>query len=328
MKANFLMIAVAATVLAACSNDENEGNNDPVEAKIIAGVGAPVSRAIDQNWSTGNTIGVRAIAVSATTEGVTSLMEGMYKNVKYTVSSAGSTGTFTAETGKGIFFQDASETVAFAAYSPYQTSTNSATLPGTEGEISGISTSSQTTQAAQEAFDFLYASSALASKSRPTVEFVNAEQFQHKMAKLVIVVKTSADHGFSAGDVTNGTYTLGGLKHSGTFNVTTGMATATGSTTNGWSLTTNCYKLPNETDKCSFSMILYPQDCSAAALSFGATISGQPFINTTSINPNLEAGKIYTYTITAKKTGLVVSGCTIGNWNLGTTGTGDAEMPN
>ena len=62
-------------------------------------------------------------------------MENMYKNVKYSTTSTDVNATFTAEIGKGIFFQDATETVTFAAYAPYQTSAAANELPGTNGVI-------------------------------------------------------------------------------------------------------------------------------------------------------------------------------------------------
>ena len=88
------MIATVAAMLAACSNEENEVNNGPVEARITARIDGPQTRAVDQSWSAGNTIGVRVTGVTGT-----STMQDIYKNVKYTVGSAGLTGIFTAESG-------------------------------------------------------------------------------------------------------------------------------------------------------------------------------------------------------------------------------------
>ena len=78
------------------------------------------------------------------TEAQTSNMEELYKNVKYTTTAnTASAANFTAPEGQGIFFQDASETVTFAAYAPYQASAANA-LPGTDGVISN-STADQST---------------------------------------------------------------------------------------------------------------------------------------------------------------------------------------
>lgn len=314
----FFTLAIAATMLAACNNDENEVYNGPVEAKITAGVDGPATRAIDQKWSAGNTIGV--MVTSADSD-----MENLYKNVKYTVESGGETGAFTAVTGAGIFFQDANETVTFAAYSPYQNSTNAATLPGTDGAITVSDTKVQTTTAEQEAFDFLFASGATASKSSSTVEFKGDYIFKHKMARLILVLKTSTDDGFTADQVKDGTYKLSGLKHSGTFKVTDGTATATGDAVTDWEITNNV-EVDDSSDKTrTYTMILFPQTTSGA-LTFAATIGEQTYTNSNSITPALAAETSYTYTITMKKTGLTVSGCTIATWNNGDGGSGDATM--
>lgn len=318
----YVWMAAAVLTLAACNNDEEFTDNGPVEARISAGVNTPETRAIDDRWEQ-DAIGV--MVTSAT--GTDSKMPTLYKNVKYTTTTDNnSAATFTAETGKGIFFQDASETVTFAAYGPYQTSTDNATLPGTNGEISS-STADQSTRDNQKAFDYIYASGATASQSSPTVEFKEDHAFAHKMTRLVIIVKTSTDDGFTAEEVKGGTYTLSGLEHSGTFNVTTGVAAATttgAKTADEWSLTTNSLK--SEADnQVTFTSILYPQTL-GGALTFKAEIDGQTYTNNTAIRPALAAGTSYTYTITVKKTGLTVSGCTISNWSGGTGGNGDATM--
>lgn len=331
MKSKYLLIATAATLLAACSNDENEVNNGPVEARITAGIDGPKTRAVDDSWSAGNTIGVMVTGVSGTTSGATSTMKELYKNVKYTVGSAGTTGTFTAASG-GIFFQDASETVTFSAYSPYQSSDDAATLPGTDGTVAGGDTKDQSTVAKQEAFDYLFASGATASRSSATVEFKktddsNDHQFKHKMSRLILVLNTSATDGFTADQVFNAVYKLGGLKHEGTFKVTDGTAAVsiTATAVSDWTITSNIYKDDESAKTRTYTMILYPQSLSGA-LTFSATIGGQTYVNKSDIQPALAAGTSYTYTITMKKTGLTVSGCKIEGWANGSGGSGNAEM--
>ena len=326
MKSKYLIIATAATLLAACSNDENEVNNGPVEARITAGIDGPKTRAVDDSWSGGNTIGVMVTGVSGTTSGATSTMKELYKNVEYTVGSAGTTGTFTAASG-GIFFQDASETVTFAAYSPYQSSDDAATLPGTAGTVTGGDTQDQSTVAKQEAFDYLFASGATASRSNPTVEFKESNQFKHKMSRLILVLNTSATDGFTTDQVFNAVYKLGGLKHEGTFKVTDGTAavSTTAMAVSDWTITNNAKKDDTTGKTRTYTMILYPQSLSSP-LTFSATIGGQTYTNNSAIQPALAAGTSYTYTITMKKTGLSVSGCTIEGWTNGSGGSGNAEM--
>lgn len=326
MKSKYLIIATAATLLAACSSDENEVNNGPVEARITAGIDGPVTRAVDEEWRLGNIIGVMVTGVSGTTTGESSTMKDLYKNVRYAVESAGKNGIFTATSGK-IFFQDASETVTFAAYSPYQSSTDAATLPGTDGTVTGVDTQDQSTTGDQEKFDYLFATGATASRSNPTVEFKESNQFKHKMSRLILVLKTSATDGFTADQVFNAVYKLGGLKHEGTFNVTDGTAavSTTAMAVSDWEITNNVYMNNYPAGTRTYTMILYPQTL-LSPLTFSATIKGQTYVNKSDIQPALAAGTSYTYTITMKKTGLSVSGCTIEGWTNDTSGSGNAEM--
>lgn len=189
------------------------------------------------------------------------------------------------------------------------------------------STADQSTRDKQKAFDYIYASGATASRSNPTVEFKEGNSFAHKMTRLVIIVKTSAQDGFTAGQVTSGTYSLNGLKHEGTFDVKNGKAAANaeGQVSDDWSLTTNSLKTYGETEQVTFTSILYPQSL-GSALTFKAVIDGQAYVNRTDINPDLAAGTSYSYTITVKKTGLEVSGCTITDWTGGNDYSGNAEM--
>ena len=50
MNMRFFIIAAAATLLAACTQ-ENEVQNNPVEARITAGVSGPKTRAVDNGWN-------------------------------------------------------------------------------------------------------------------------------------------------------------------------------------------------------------------------------------------------------------------------------------
>ena len=336
------MLAALALSMAACSNTDNENENvasGPREAVITAGINNPATRALGSQWEN-DEIGVMVTEVSGTTTGVTSKMADLYKNVRYvTTANTTDAATFTATVpgssaagqtpAYGIFFQDANETVTFAAYGPYQSSTDAATLPGTNGEISNISTQNQSTRALQKAFDFIYASGATASNTSYTVQFQGSNAFSHKMSRLIIKFVASTDAGFAANEVSQAesTYSLIGLTHEGTFNVLTGVAQATvpGSSAAGptpWSLNDNSLRTPSETEAATFTSILYPQDHSTNGITVKATIAGQTYEAT--IKPNLESGKSYTYTITAKKQSLEVSGCTVTDWTNGNGANGEA----
>lgn len=324
MKQRFFIMAAAAMTLAACSNDENmEITDSPVAARITAGLSAPTTRAIGTNWNA-DEIGVWVKDAPA------SDMETLYKNMRYTTTSTGATADFTATTGEGIFFQDATETVTFAAYAPYQPSEDNATLPGDNGKVD-VDTETNNTEDKQEDIDFLFAEGATATRTNYTVTFADNtasggadHSFHHKMAQLNVVFQTSITDGFGLYDIFGGSFNLGGLVHDGTFNVTDGTTETTGSEVADWDIS-GCKYEDAETTR-TYSLILLPQDLTNKALNVKVGINGQTYYNSNAINPNLQAGYTYTYTITVKKSGLVVSGCTITPWANGSTGSGDAEM--
>lgn len=329
-----LVMAAAAMAFTACSSEETVDNSGPVEARFTAGIGAPATRAVDNQWNADH------IGIIVTNASNSSGMDEMYRNVEYYTNSTGTTANFSPVSG-GIFFQDKTETVTFSAYAPYQGSSADNVLPGTDGDgVIDVDTKTyngDTQGKKQEDIDFLFASGATASQSSPTVSFADNSanggednSFHHKMAQLKIVFQVSTTDGFSATEIftTTNTFNLGGLIHEGTFNVTNGTtALKTGSTAvDDWNIT-SCKHTDNEANSTrTYSLILLPQDVSGNPLKVAVGIAGQTYSNNEAIKPNLKAGYSYTYTITVKKTGLVVSGCTITDWVDGGDGEGNASM--
>jgi len=306
----YLILAAAAMTLAACSNDDDCSKK--VAAQISAGLSAANTRAVDAKWNADE------IGVSVT--GGTS-----YTNQKYSTTSTGTTADFTA-VGDGIFFQD-TQTCTFSAYAPYQSA---------GGTVDVDTQNNNTTSDKQESIDFLYAAGATASESSPTVSFTDNTasggkdcSFHHKMARLQIVLQTSTADGFNASDIFNAKeVTLSRLKHTGTFDTTTGTAAVSTSATavSGWDITSCKHTDDKSAYTRTYSLILLPQDASQTKLPIKITINGNTYTNDSDIKPNLEAGYSYTYTITVKKTGLTVSGCTITDWSNGGSFTGTATM--
>jgi len=192
MNMRFFIIAAAATLLAACTQ-ENEVQNNPVEARITAGVSGPKTRAVDNGWNA-DRIGVMVVDAP----GTTTTMGGKYKNVGYATTSTGTNADFTPMTaGGGIFFEDAFLEFTFAAYAPYASGANASTLPGTDGKIT-VNTSNQPTTTEQEKVDYIHATGAKADKDSPTVSFTDNTaaggsdcSFKHKMARLILKVQVS-----------------------------------------------------------------------------------------------------------------------------------------
>lgn len=308
---NYFILAAVAMMTAACSSDDQR-NDGPVAAQISAGVSGPATRAMNDTWEA-DEIGVTV------TDAPVSEMATMYRNVKYsTEATTNGAANFSSQTP--ICFRDAEEMVTFSAYGPYQAQL------GEDGAIAA-NTADQSTREKQKAFDFIFASGAKASKSNPTVEFKKVSDdeshaFTHNMTRMVIIVKPGDL--VTLDEIKKAAITVGGLKHEGTFNAMTGVAAASGDAVADWTLSANALRSEGD-DNVTFTSILLPQTL-AAALTFTATIDGVDYTNKDAINPKLEASKTYTYTITVKKTGLEVSGCTIENWSDGGSGSGDAVL--
>ncbi len=293
------LFAAAALTLTACSNDEPGINGEPVAARVTANIDVPQSRAYNQIWENGDAIGI-----STTSNGKT-----QYANMKYSTTGDGNFSHFGGD-ATGIFFQNRDE-VTFSAY--YSFTGNEGTAAGT---IADVTTENQ---ANQKQFDFLFASGAKASSANSTLSFTGDAAFEHKMTRLILRLQTDASSGFEAAEVASGIYVLSGLKHSGTFNTSTGEAIATGDATDNWTITATASDADNVR---TYSMILYPQ--TDADLTLKATVDGMDY--NCNITPALEAGKSYTYTITVKKTGLTVANSFIKPWGDGIYSSGTATM--
>lgn len=312
----YLSIILAGGLLTACSSEEPTSSGEGMNsAQITAGINTSATRANGAEWEA-DYIGVTVI------DAPNSNMEDLYKNVRYKTDALGGSAVFTPDGNEGIFFQDASETVTFSAYGPYRDWT---IAPDAEGFNTVDMADSQMGREAQKSVDFIHASGATASNASPTVTFTGDNAFRHVMSRLVIVVKIAGSGDFSDNALTEGSYSLGGMKLQALFNPYTGEAKASDApAVNDWYLNS----LPSNTGEgsVSYTAILPPQTLESA-LTFTAKVDGQTFANSSLIKPALESGKSYRYTITVSKTGMTVSGCTITDWTIGDDLSGDATMP-
>lgn len=311
MNKKLWVIAAMATALTACSNND-EIENERVEAQVTAGVGV-TTRMSGTTWEADDVIGVYVTGVTGTTEGFISKMESIYRNAKYVLSRGANSGnaTFTAEESDKIYFQDSNETVTFSAYYPYQN------IPW---NIS-IDTKNYNTAGGQKKIDFLHATGATASKSSPAISFTGDHEFHHVMSRLMLNIKCSTVDGFESTSLpADARVTLSGLVHEGTLdfhfnNIGVPQLKAGAAAVADWDVTS------------SFgSLILLPQDLSAAPLTIAITVNGQTYKNSTSICPRMEPGTAYSYNITLRKTGMTISGCTISDWRQSNGGDGDATL--
>lgn len=302
-----MMAAAAMTImLAGCNSEEGLPAGESVldVAHFSATIHAPGTRAYDQNWETNDEIGISGTSGDAA-----------YINVCYLTADGSGSFNPKDESGK-IYFQDNNE-VNFTAYYPWN---------DLQGGASTI-TADTWGQKEQKKFDFLWAQ-AKGSKTSPDVAFT----FAHKMAKVVLTVKCGDDVSYE--EVKSAVLTLDGFKHEGSFNVTTGVAEATGSESVMWEFANNAddevYNAPLKRDDegktVSYTLIFFPQAFDSA-LPFTATLPGeQSFtanldftganaeIDKTEAKNEWKAGRQYNMGVVLNKTGISVEGCTIASW--------------
>lgn len=319
MKAKTIFMAtLAAAVLTACNNDENNViDTGSSQATFTAAINGQVNtRAFDQTWEADDAIGISGTSGST-----------VYTNVQYVTT--GGNGNFTVGTQRNeIYYQD-DAAVTFTAYYPWN---------NLESGVTTI-TADTRAQASQSDFDFLWAQQT-GSKASPNVQFI----FAHKMAKLVLTIKKG--DGVSYQEVQDAVLSLGGFKNNGSFNVTDGTATATGDNlTADWTFAGNTtetgYNAPLSKDDAaetvSYTLILFPQVFSNS-LPITATLTGMQSFSATLdfTDANVDAGdtgaqnewvagRQYNLSVTLHKTDITVDGCTIQGWDEANGGNVNAD---
>ena len=104
----------------------------------------------------------------------------------------------------------------------------------------------------------------------------------------------------------------------------TGAVTPSGSPIE-WSLVYSTHTTDMTNNVVTYDALVIPQMLTAP-LKFKSVIAAQAYVNDTAMQPALEPGKTYTYTITIHKTGLKIEGCTVTDWEDGGSGSGEAVM--
>ena len=286
MKTRFFALATLALALAACNNDNENLNGDPVAARFTADI-APATRASGTTWTGGDRIGITDIG-----------NDTQYGNVPFILKN----GKFEAEE-KVIYIED-TKPHTFRAYYPYNAA----------GDILAATTDA-TAQQNQSAIDFLFASGATGDKNSPVVSFTDKtgkggedNSFHHRMSRITLTFEAGDGGDFSV--IKPERYTLDGLILTGTFNTADGIASADDGA-QAESLTMDLAD-----GNLTSSVILFPQ--TATSLPLVVNYKGQEYHATLTVPEGaLNSGNNYTYTVKVKANGIEVTEATSGAWTPG-----------
>ncbi len=178
MKIKNLFLGLLGVVTLTLSSCDNEADLSMIEntktVSFSASVGSPLTRATATKWESGDAIGVYAL-----NDGKKLASANVYdgkENIKYTTTSTGTSGSFTAaEASKAIKLPGSGDKLDFVAYYPYAQTVSDYKV--------AVDVSNQTDLTA---IDFLYATKAGVSKNTSTT--VNLT-FNHKLSRVVIELK-------------------------------------------------------------------------------------------------------------------------------------------
>ena len=279
MKIRHFALAALAISMAACTSDNENMNTDgPVAAKFIADI-TPATRVNSEGteWTEGDRIGVTG---------------ANFTNVPYKREN----GKFVTD-GTTIYFDD-TETKTFNAYYPYQAEGGTVTV-STAADKQGTD------------IDFLFASGATGDTHNPEVSFTGDHAFHHCMSLIKFTFKPGDGLIFNGMEPAG--YTLEGLKHEGTFDTATGTTAVTAASESpitmqlGGATTSQVIILPQE--------VTIPLDLSVSynGQSYKATLK----LPETPTANFYTAGYAYTYNITLNNNGIEVSEPTITPWKDG-----------
>ena len=286
MKIRHFALAALAISMAACTSDNENMNTDgPVAAKFIADI-TPATRVNSEGteWTEGDRIGVTG---------------ANFTNVPYKREY----GMFVPD-GTVIYFDD-TETHTFHAYYPYQSDGGTVTV-NTAADKQG------------PGIDFLFASGAKGSTRSPEVSFTDKtdkggedNSFHHRMSLIKFTFKPGDGLIFNGMEPAD--YTLDGLKHEGTFDTATGTTAVTAAVESPITM-----QLGGATTS---QVIILPQGVTTS-LDLTVSFNGLDYTATLP-NPSkpeanqFSAGYAYTYNITLNNKGITVEEPEITPWEPG-----------
>lgn len=308
---NYLIPAIAALALAACSNNENEPadrtDGQPVPVEFRASVGVTETRAVDQAWSSDDAIGIFMVEAEQTFL-PENISEGA-ENIRYVVDAT-TTGAFKPD-GTTIYYPMDNSEVDFYAYCPQGSITEAETTQAETAPKNYLYAINVATQTNQEALDLLYSNNVKGKKK--TDKTAAAFTFKHQLCKVILTVEPGA--GVSAESMSKLAVKVKTQNTTATFDLSAGALKADAA--NAADIT-----LFKQTDAYVYEAILLPDAATSRTFEFDLNNNDAPF--TWNMGKALTAGSKYTYTVKLNRTGVEVSG-QIEAWDVQEGGEVDAN---
>lgn len=301
MKANlFLSAALAATLLAACSNDDTvqqtPADNTPVAARFTAGISH--TRATGDQWEAGDRIGIFMLEA-----GTTTVAEDAW-NCRYVTTTT--LGKFSPDDdAQTIYFPTKpGAKVDFRAYYPFH--------PALSGDVT-LNITDQTNPAA---IDLMYSDNV---KGRDLSQPAVTLNFRHRLSRIFVTV--TPGNGFTADDLKGLTVTLSNQPYQGIYDARNDQMKISSSSLKTLTLLTAA-------NGRTASGILLPQDgTTGRVLTFVlADAAHTTFTYEIPSSKTFEAGMESIVAISLSKTGIDVADATIRPWDSTRPITGEATM--
>lgn len=277
-------LASLATLLFSCSENIVE---TPIEEKLPINISVGVeTRANDSAFANGDAVGIYVVNYDGTTAG-TLLTEGnQADNTKFTYNGSA------WNSDETIYWKDKSTATDFYAYYPYSASVD---ITAHQFDVKA----DQSNEANFWASDFLWGKTANVT---PTANAV-AIQTNHSLSRIIVDVKPGSGFTSATWAAANKSVKICDVKTTATINLATGVATATGNTSEIIPFTTTS----------NYKAMMVPQTIADDSKLIVVTVDGTEYVYRTGYT--FKANTQHNFSITVNKDASSVN-VTIGEWNI------------
>ncbi len=281
-----LLSAIALVVLVSCSKTEDVESAYDGELKITSSI---ATRAVDQNWESGDAIGVYMTETGSTTDYVGKA------NTQYSTTSTTESADFSVVSPDVMLYYPQSGDIDLMAYYPYKSDISVGAYP-----------LDVTTQSPSKNIDLMIATASKVEKNKDAIPLT----FDHKLSKVVITLTPADNSGLSVDDLKDMSVVLSGTITEATYDLNA----TTSPIDFGDDAAAADITLPTavvgETSAVITSIVI-PQ---SATPKFTFTLGGTDSYDVTASSMEFVGGNEHNYTIAITKTAAIITGSKINNW--------------